>query len=168
MSEAFGKYISTDQITVDYIVMNLPNLTSDVQKRLNIELTPEESFAGIMLAAVAVDGHMADEELQNLMTTLKRTKLFKNETKESIVKTLKKLLKIIKANNVDVLLQLAIPKLPEYLYETIFAIATDIALSDGAMFEEELDMLSKLSDSLSIPEETVNQITKVMIIKNKG
>ena len=148
--------------------MNLPNKTVDIRKELSIYLTPKESFAAIMLAAVAVDGYMAEEELENLMTTLKRTKLYKEKSKASIVNTLNKLLRIIKTYGVDSLLQLALPSLPEYLHETVFALATDVTLSDGAMFEEELNMLSKLSTQLSIPEETVNQITKVMMIKNKG
>ncbi len=60
------------------------------------------------------------------------------------------------------------PNLPEYLYETVFAIATDITLSDGALFNEELQMLFQLSNLLSIPEATVDEIIKVMKIKNKG
>ena len=148
--------------------MNLPNKTSNIQKELNIYLTPKESFAAIMLCAVTVDGYMAEEELQSLMTTLRRTKLYKDRTKASIVNTLNKLLRIIKTYDVESLLQLALPSLPDYLNETVFALATDITLSDGAMFEEELDLLSKLSSQLSIPEDTVNEITKVMMIKNKG
>ena len=148
--------------------MNSPNQTYNIQKELNIYLTPKESFAAIMLCAVTADGYMAEAELHNLMTTLKRTKLYKDKTKASIVNTLNKLLRIIKTYDANSLLQLALPNLPDYLHETVFALATDITLSDGAVFEEELDMLSKLSSQLSIPEDTVNQITKVMMIKNKG
>lgn len=148
--------------------MNLPKKTSNLQKELNIYLTPRESFAAIMLSAIAVDGYMAEEELQSLMVALKRTKLYKDKTKASIIGTLNKLLRIIKTYDVDSLIQLALPNLPEYLHETVFALTTDMALCDGAIFGEELDMLSKLSASLSIPEDTVNQITKVMMIKNKG
>ncbi|MCC0176323.1 tellurite resistance TerB family protein [Waterburya agarophytonicola K14] len=148
--------------------MNSTIKTSNLQKELNIYLTPKESFAAIMLCAVSVDGHMAETELQNLMTTLQRTKLFKDKTKASIINTLNKLLRIIKTYDVDTLLQLALPNLPEYLNETVFALATDITLADGAMFEEELSMLSKLSDCLSIPEDKVDRITEVIMIKNKG
>lgn len=148
--------------------MNTPTTNSNIQKELQIYLTPRESFAAIMLSAVSVDGYMAEEELQSLMTTLRRTKLFKEKTKASTLATLKKLLRIIKIYDVDTLLKLALPSLPEYLNETVFALATDITLADGAMFEEELNMLSKLSAQLSIPEETVDRITSVMIIKNKG
>ena len=148
--------------------MNLPTKTTNVSDKLNIELTAEESFAGIMLAAAAVDGSMADKETQNLLTTLKRTKLFENQTDASISQTLSLLLQIIKAHGVDALLELAIPKLPDYLSATTFAIATDIAIADGTMLDEELSILSQLSDRLSIPEETVDRITEVMLIKNKG
>ena len=163
----FGQNINIYKTKIDYIAMNLPIKTS-IQKELNIYLTPKESFAAILLCAVAVDGHMADEELQNLMTTLKRTKLYKDKTKASIINTLNKLLRIIKTYGVDSLVELALPNLPDYLRETVFALATDITLSDGSMFEEELNMLSKLSTQLSIPEDSVDRITKVMTIKNKG
>ena len=148
--------------------MNLTDNTKDLQKELQIYLTPRESFAAIMLSAVTADGYMAEEELQSLMTTLRRTKLFKDKTKASTIGTLKKLLRIIKIYDVDTLLALALPSLPSYLNETVFALATDITLADGAMFDEELAMLSKLSTQLSIPEETVDRITNVMMIKNKG
>ena len=148
--------------------MNSTTKAVTLQKELNIYLTPKESFAAIMLSAVSADGHMAEEELQSLMTTLRRTKLFQDKTKASIVGTLQKLLRIIKIYGVDSLLQLALPNLPEYLKETVFALATDITLADGAMYDEELDMLSKISDYLSIPEDMVDRITKVMMIKNKG
>lgn len=149
-------------------IMNLTSHTTDVSTKLNIELTTEESFAGIMLAAAAVDGGIADKELQNLRTTLKRTKLFEEKTDTSITQTLSLLLQIIKAHGVDTLLELAVPKLPDYLSATVFAIATDIAISDGSILDEELSILSQLSDRLSIPEETVDRITEVMLIKNKG
>ena len=152
----------------DFIEMNLPSNTVDVSVNPNIELTTEESFAGIMLAAAAVDGRIADKELQNLRTTLTRTKLFEGKTEANITQTLSLLRQIIKAHGVDALLELAIPKLPDYLATTVFAIATDIAISDGAMLNEELTILSRLSDRLSIPEETVDRITEVMLIKNKG
>lgn len=148
--------------------MSFSHQPTNLQSTSELQLTAEEAFAGIMLAAVAVDGHLAEPELQNLMTTLKRTKLYKQQSRETIIQTLKKLLKLIKTYDTDTLLKLALPALPEYLSETVFAIATDLTLADGAMFDEELEILSKLSTYLSIPEATVNQITQVMMIKNRG
>ena len=147
--------------------MNLADISSlaDLQ---NVELTPQEACAGVMLAAVAVDGFMAEEELRSVMTTLKRMKLFKEYSQTEIVQMLKQLLKIIKAKDINTLLELALPSLPEYLYETIFAIATDITLADGAIFEEEMQMLSDLASAFKITESTSEQIIKVMMIKNKG
>lgn len=148
--------------------MSFSHQPTNLQSPSELQLTAEEAFAGIMLATVAVDGHLAEPELQNLMTTLKRTKLYKQQSHETMIQTLKKLLKLIKTYDTDTLLKLALPALPEYLSETVFAIATDLTLADGAMFDEELEILSKLSNYLSIPEATVNQITQVMMIKNRG
>ena len=148
--------------------MNSFEPTINQQTKFQIQLTPAESFAAIMLAAVAVDGRVAAVELQNVMTTLQRTKMFGQETPASIVLTLNKLLKIAEAHDTELLLELAVPNLPEYLYETVFAIATDLTLADGAMFNEELNLLLKLAEYLTIPEATVDRITNVMMIKNRG
>ena len=148
--------------------MSISQQPSEASAVSDVELTPEEAFAGIMLAAVAVDGHMAEVELQNLTITLKRSKLYRQQASENIVATLKKLLNIIKSKGIDTLVQSSVAQLPKHLSATVFAIATDITLADGAMFNEELEILSQLAESLSIPEDTVNQITQVMMIKNRG
>ena len=134
----------------------------------NIDLTPAESFAGIMLATIAVDKHISSEERQNLVVTLNRMKLFKDYPQEHIHNMVKDLLNIIKSQGTTKLLDSAIKNIPEYLYETIFIIATDLTLSDGKLANEELEVLSKLSTDLAIAQDRVDTIIEIMMIKNKG
>lgn len=58
--------------------------------------------------------------------------------------------------------------MPHYLHETAFAVATDLVLADGDVTEEEEKILTYLSQSLNIPENTANEIVRVMLIRNKG
>ena len=44
----------------------------------NQPLNQQEGFAGILLGAVACDGHIADEEVQGLWTILPRMRLYQN------------------------------------------------------------------------------------------
>ena len=148
--------------------MSLLNQSSSVDTQQSIDLTAAEAFAGIMLATIAADGHIADEERQHLIVSLNRMKLFQNYSKDSIANIIKNLMQIIKIHNIDILFNAAVSGLPEYLHETAFAVSTDIAISDGAMPTEELCLLSKLSKSLSISQDKADKIIEVMLIKNKG
>ena len=49
-----------------------------------------------------------------------------------------------------------------------FAVATDLALADGEIAEEEKKLLTKIQQSLGIPEGEAVKIIEVMLIKNKG
>jgi hypothetical protein len=94
--------------------------------------------------------------------------LFKDYEREHIANTIKELINVIKSQGADALLSAGVSGLPEYLYETAFVISTDLILSDGKVANEELSILSKLSQALSIPQDKVDAIIEIMMIKNKG
>ncbi|MEM7756871.1 MAG: tellurite resistance TerB family protein [Cyanobacteria bacterium P01_A01_bin.40] len=152
----------------DKYIMGLFDNFSNVKTAKTTELSPAESFAGIMLAIIAADGYLANEETQNLITTLYRMKLFQSYPSDHVSRMIGKLMKIMQTNNVDVLLNVSVQSLPEYLHETVFAVATDLLLSDGEVSDKEEYILSKLCNCLSIDQDKVNKIIEVMIIKNKG
>ena len=121
-----------------------------------------------MLATIAADGYIANEEVQQLVATLYRMKLFQSYPSDHVSRMINKSMRIIKVQNADVLLNLGVQYLREYLHETVFAVATDLVLSDGEVSEEEEYLLSKLCSCLSISQDKVNKIIEVMVIKNKG
>ena len=148
--------------------MGLFDNFSNVRTTKTTDLSPAESFAGIMLATIAADGYLANEETQNLITTLYRMQLFQSYPNDHVSRMISKLMKIIQTQNADTLLNIAIGSLPEYLHETVFAVATDLILSDGEVSDIEEAVLSKLCNRLSISQDKVNKIIEVMIIKNRG
>jgi len=81
---------------------------------------------------------------------------------------LNKLINIIKRKGLDELLALAKGSLPEDMRATAFAVATDLALADGDIAEEEKKLLTKVQQSLGIPEDEGVKIIEVMMIKNRG
>ena len=121
-----------------------------------------------MLATIAADGYLANEETQNLITTLYRMQLFQSYPDDHVSRMISKLMKIIQTQSANTLLNIAVQSLPEYLHETVFAVATDLILSDGEVSQEEEAVLSKLCNCLSISQDKVNKIIEVMIIKNRG
>jgi len=60
------------------------------------QLSPQESFAGILLGASACDGHIADDEVQGLIAALLRMKLFERVNEKQFGQIINKLHKFQK------------------------------------------------------------------------
>ncbi|MDB9539265.1 tellurite resistance TerB family protein [Anabaenopsis tanganyikae CS-531] len=148
--------------------MGLFGNNSNLQTQNNSVLGPAEAFAAITLATVAADGYLTDEEAHTMMATLNRMHLFRSYPNEVLRRMFDKLCSLIKRQGFDGFIKLAVSSLPHDLYETAFAVATDLALADGEVTKEEEDLLNYLWKSLAIPDETAHNIVKVMMIKNKG
>ncbi len=131
-------------------------------------LSTPEAFAGVLLSAVASDGHISEEEAQGLNTITARMKLFNNVSPDKYGKMMDKLLGILKREGVDVLLERSSEALPSELRETAFANCANLALADGGIEDDEKKFLSKLQRHLQIDREEALTIFKVMVIKNKG
>lgn len=132
-------------------------------------LTKHEAFAGILLAASAVDGHIASEEISNLITAVSRMQLFSNFNDDKYSRMFDRLLKILKKDDgVELLIEKCVQELPDELRETAFANACDIVLADGVVEPEEKALIEKLQNELEIPGDEAMDIVKVMVIKNRG
>lgn len=134
----------------------------------SLALGPAEGFAAIMLLVTAADGYLADDEARLISATLQRMKLFRSYSSDVIDRMLDKLFGILKREGSEVLFGAATETLPHDLYETAFAVATDLVLADGEVAPEEEEMLGSLCRALNLTEEQANEIIKVMLIKNRG
>jgi hypothetical protein len=132
------------------------------------ELSKQEAFAGILLGASACDGHIADEEVQSLFTITERMKMFENVSPQKWNSMMDVLVKILKKEGPEGLVNRCAQALPEELSDTAFANACDIVLADGVVEDEEKEFLDQLQQALSIPGDTALTIVEVMITKNKG
>jgi len=132
------------------------------------DLTKVEAFVGVLLSAVAADGHISEGEAAGLHTITARMKLFQNVSPDKYGRMLDRLLGILKREGVDKLLQQAAEALPDELRETAFANCCNLVLADGGIEEEEKKFLSTLQRHLGIEREEALTIFKVMVIKNKG
>ena len=148
--------------------MDLFDQLSEVRRQQDYNFGPAESFAGLIMVAIAADGYISEEESNLFSATLSRMKLFKGYSSDVRLRMIDKMTSILRRQGVKALLTMSLEGLPYHLYETAFAIATDIVLSDGEITEEEEELLRYLYNSLSIPKEIANSIIEVMIIKNKG
>ncbi|MFW6264425.1 MAG: tellurite resistance TerB family protein [Cyanobacteriota bacterium] len=137
-------------------------------QQTQLSLGPAEAFAAITLIVIASDGYLADAELDLLYTVLNRMQLFRSYSADVMRRMFDKLSGILKRDGYEALFSAAVATLPHDLYDTAFAIATDLVLSDGHVSEEEEGLLQSLANALELPGDTVHKIIDVMIIKNKG
>ena len=84
-------------------------------------LSPQESFAGILLGASACDGYIADDEVQGLVVALLRMKLFERINEKQFNQMMDKLHKFQKKHGVDALIDGCVETLPPELAKPAFA-----------------------------------------------
>lgn len=129
---------------------------------------PHEGFAGVLLAASACDGHIADEELQGLFTILGRMKLYQHVSPHSFNSMMDRILGVLKRGGPGKLLDTAVPAIPPELRETVFANACDIVLADGIVEPDEKEFVDDLLIKLEMDAKRAKTIVQVMVYKNKG
>ena len=132
------------------------------------KLSPQESFAGILLAASACDGHISSEEFNQLLTALFRMKLFERVNEKQFNQVMNKLMGVLKKHGVDALVEGCCETLPEELKKAAFANACDILLADGVVEQEEKEFMNDLTGKLGLQANTAQTIAQVMVIKHKG
>lgn len=134
----------------------------------NKSLNKQESFAGVLLCAVASDGHISDEEAQGLVTIISRMKMFNNWDGKQFNNMMNRLIGMLKREQLDKFLAKTVEHLPDDLKATAFANACDLVLADGVVEDEEKDFLDKLQKQLDLDGDTALDIVNIMIIKNRG
>jgi len=132
------------------------------------KFTPQEAFAGILMGASGCDGHIAEDEVNSLVTALLRMKLFQRYDGRQFGKTMDKLHSVMKRKGVDALIDACIETLPPELCKAAFANACDIVLADGVVEPDEKAFIDNLRTKLKIDPEMAKNIAQVMVIKNKG
>lgn len=133
-----------------------------------VTLGPAEAFAGIMLIVVAADGYLADDEIILLNTVLSRMRMYRGYSTDVMRRMFDNLCGILRRQGSSALMEAALATLPHDLYETTFAVATDLVLADGTVAPEEEELLGSLCRALQLPPNQVNKIIEVMLIKNRG
>lgn len=130
--------------------------------------TPQDAFAGILLGASGCDGHIADDEIQNLATCLLRMKLYQRMQGKQFGQMLDKLHKVLKKQGVDALIDICLQSLPNELKNAAFTNAVDIVLADGVVEPDEKKFIATLQAKLGVDDSTARLIVDIMVSKNKG
>lgn len=132
------------------------------------KLNEAEGMAGIALCAIAADGQITEEEAAGLGTTLSRMQLFGGMNNRQVNDIFNKLVKVVRNQGVDALLQMSTAALRAELKPTAFAVAADLIMSDGHVAGAEKTFLERIQKSLSVDDALALKIVEVIAIKNRG
>ena len=134
----------------------------------NASLSRAEAFAGVMLAAIAADGHISEEEIAGFYAVISRLRIFQAQSAAEHNAMIDKLLGIMRRSSAEQLLEKAAEALPAELRDAAFAVAADLIFADGSVEDEEKAVLEKLQATLGVADELASQIVVVMDIKNRN
>ncbi len=132
------------------------------------ELSGQEAFAGILVAASACNEHPSREQLRGLSAITARMRLFEDVAENKWNGILDRLTKLLKQGGSKGLVKRCAKSLPDGMRECAFANACDIVLADGTVDPDERQFLEDLHATLDLDNDTALNIVEVMIIKNKG
>lgn len=130
--------------------------------------TKQEAFAAILVATVASDGHISDEEARGFNAIINRVQLYREMNGDQFSSMVDKLLGIVRRDGSVRLMEKAAAALPTELRETAFALAVDLVLADGSVEAEEKVLLEAVQLSLQVPDDLALKVIEVLMIKNRG
>lgn len=134
----------------------------------NAPFSKPEAFAAIMLAVIAADGDISDEEKDDFLARVNRMKLFRDIARGEFSDIIDKLFKILRKDGPAALATRGAAALPADLKPTVFAVATDMIFADGNVEESESALVEKLQTDLGIADDLAGRIVEVISLKNRG
>lgn len=134
----------------------------------SLEFDSREGVAGVLIATVAADGEVSDDEVRAFNAVANRMQLFADQSASHFDKMIARLVQVLKRLGSRELLIHASKAVPESLRETVFALAADMLFSDGVVDAEEQKLIEELFQQLGLPEDRATQIIEVIQVKNRG
>jgi tellurite resistance protein len=114
-------------------------------------LTPQDCLVAIMVAVSASDENIRTSELMEIQNAVNMLPVFADYDIDRIKRMSQTVLDLFEQEDgLDALFGLIRDNLPERLFETAYALACDVAASDGRLNENELKFLAEIRYELNI------------------
>jgi tellurite resistance protein len=115
------------------------------------KITPHEALIYVMITMSAVDRQISDHELDRLTGIVRQLPVFMDFDFNNLPKAAERCGELVsREDGLDELLELVETALPKKLYETAYALATEIAAADLRVPVEEIRFLELLRDALRL------------------
>ena len=128
-------------------------------------LNRQEGYCGILLAIIAADGHISNEEVLDFHAAIKKATILKGASQNFIRQMIDKVLRVLRAQGMDALLQQSAAALTPDLYQGVFANACDLVFSDGNVDPMEVRIMDKIKVLLKIDDKFAADVAEVFKVK---
>ncbi len=140
--------------------MSLLNKVFGAYNANRVVFSQTEAMAAIAVSAIASDGYLLDQEIEQVLVLLSQMEMFKSYSEKQITTLLDRLFNTLSEKGMNNLVAIANDALhPEYK-ETAFTLATDLILVDGVLSGKEQLFLTHLFKTLGMSTETASAIFK--------
>jgi uncharacterized membrane protein YebE (DUF533 family) len=120
---------------------------------MTTQLTPQKALIYVMVTVAAADRQITEVELQRIGSMVNELPVFRDIDGDWLVREAQDCGKVLsKPDGVRHVLALVAEALPEPLRETAYALAAEVAASDLAVKNAEIDFLEMLADELGLDE----------------
>ncbi len=114
-------------------------------------LTPQDALVAMMIATSASDERIRTTELVTIERIVNHLPVFADYDQERIREVAGEVFDLFaEEDGLDRLFELVRQTLPDRLWETAYALACDVAVSDGMLGEAELRMLEEIRHELKV------------------
>ncbi len=114
-------------------------------------ISPETAMVYLMVIVSASDLEMTDSELRKIGETARTLPAFKKYNDENLIRDAKNCAAILSEDEgLEAILGLVKEALPETHLDTAYAVACDIAVADGRLEQEELQVLKVIRTYLGV------------------
>ena len=131
-------------------------------------LTMREAVTAILVAAVAADGTLVEQEAERLNALLPSMRLFRQTSAAHLQRLTETALDIIGSTGPDALLPACAEVIPESLRAPLFALAVELVIVDGEVSQTETQFVDSLKSALAIDDEIAANIIEVLLIKSRA
>jgi uncharacterized tellurite resistance protein B-like protein len=131
-------------------------------------LTMREAVTAILVAAVAADGALVEQEAERLNALLPSMRVFRQTSAAHLQRLTETALDIIGSTGPDALLPACAEVIPESLRAPLFALAVELVIVDGEVSQTETRFVDSLKSALGIDDEIAANIIEVLLIKSRA
>lgn len=133
---------------------------------MNKPLSTHEALIYVMVIASAVDRTMNDFELSRIGQLIQVLPVFEDFDEERLISVSRDCAVLLNGpEGLDIVLEIIRDTVPARLYDTVYALAVEVASADMSVKAEELRLLSLLRDRLGLDKLTCAAIERSAIAR---
>lgn len=133
----------------------------------NGELTLDEALIALFIGAMNANEHVAADEAARAHHLIWSTRRFRRKSGDAVGKLIGDMRGLLNESGARALIARATQAIPARICPSAFAVVADLLLADGKLEGVERRFLRELGSELKIDQDTVRQITDVMVLKNQ-